>query len=141
MKAYQIVSDLMHTRKINLAFMDVYTLCAWISSKMVCWIVHVITCCPLSWNVLDWSYINTDWLQIRKFLKKGLKVNGKLGMIKLEVSTIVAWNFDNKDCISAHPGVKVNWRHPVVRDLRLDWTFCQKDKLIVGELWFKGRFG
>ena len=26
----------------------------------------------------------------RKFLKKGVKVNGKLGMIKLEVSTIVA---------------------------------------------------
>ena len=132
MKTYQIVSDLMHTRKINWAFMDVY------SMRM-----NIVENCVLDSardNLLS-ATMNFFGLQIRKFLKKGVKVNWKLGMIKLEVSTIVAWNFDNKDCISAHPGVKVNWRHPVVRDLRLDWTFCQKDKLIVGELWFKGRFG
>ena len=129
----------MHTRKINWAFMDVYSMRMNIVENGV--LDSARDNLLSEWIFLDWSFITTNWLQIRKILKKGLKVNGKLGMIKLEVSTIVAWNFDNKDCISTHPGVKVNWRHPVVRDLRLDWTFCQKDKLIVWELWFKGSFG
>ena len=42
---------------------------------------------------------------------------GKLGLIKYKVYTIVALTFGNEDRISTYSGVKVNWRHQLNRDL------------------------
>lgn len=44
--------------------------------------MHAITCCPLPWNGLGRFYINSSWLQVREFLKIGVKVKVCLLLIE-----------------------------------------------------------
>ena len=58
-KAYQIVSNLLHMVEKKMSFLDTYTM-RMKSSKCGVYMVHGITCCPLPRNDLGRCYINSN---------------------------------------------------------------------------------